>query len=73
MTLYKISLFIGVLLSRLEGKLIEIRSYHINWESYHQGQMISQADYQFVSHYDRQPEEAKKKLFEDNPEKVYLL
>ncbi|XP_057308617.1 V-type proton ATPase subunit H-like [Hydractinia symbiolongicarpus] len=62
----------GVLLSRLEGKLMEIRSYHINWESYHQGQMISQADYQFVSHYDRQPEEAKKKLFEDNPEKCIM-
>uniref|UniRef100_A0A7M5WIS4 V-type proton ATPase subunit H n=1 Tax=Clytia hemisphaerica TaxID=252671 RepID=A0A7M5WIS4_9CNID len=58
----------GVILSRLEGKLLEIRSYHINWESYQQGNMISQADYQFISHYDKQNLEGKKQLFEKDPE-----
>jgi len=58
----------GVILSRLEGKLLEIRSYHINWESYHQGNMISQADYQFISHYDKQSLDGKKQLFEKDPE-----
>lgn len=58
----------GVLLSRLEGKLLEIRSYHINWESYHQGNMISKADFQFISHYDKQNLVGKMQLFEKDPE-----
>jgi len=62
----------GVILTRLESKLAEIRSYHINWESYHQGQMISKTDYQFVSHYDRQSLEDKNKLFEDDPEQCII-
>jgi len=53
----------GISFSRLDGKLMEIRSYHINWESYHQGQMINKADYQFVSHYDKQNPEEKDALF----------
>jgi len=64
--------FLGVILSRLEGKLLEIRSYHINWESYHQGNMISQADFQFISHYDKQNVEGKKQLFEKDPEQVSI-
>lgn len=58
----------GVILSRLDGKLVEIRSYHINWESYHQGQMISSSDYQFVSHFDRLTHDEKEALFEKEPE-----
>ena len=63
----------GVILSRLEGKLLEIRSYHINWESYYQGNMISQADFQFISHYDKQNQDGKKQLFEKDPEQVGLV
>jgi len=62
----------GIILSQLDGKLVEIRSYHINWESYHQGQMINDADYQFVSHYDRQNFDDKDALFNKDPEQCIL-
>jgi len=62
----------GIILSRLDGKLVEIRSYHINWESYHQGQMITSSDYQFVSHYDRQNHDEKESLFETDPEQCII-
>lgn len=58
----------GIILSRLDGKLVEIRGYHINWESYHQGHMITSCDYQFVSHYDRQNHDEKDVIFEKEPE-----
>ena len=34
--------------------------------------MISQADYQFISHYDKQKLDGKKKLFENDPEQVCI-
>lgn len=61
---------LGVLLSRLESKLLEIRSYHINWESYQQGEMISSVDCQFISYYDKQSLDGKKQVFEKDPEQV---
>jgi len=62
----------GIILSRLESKLVEIRSYHINWESYHQGEMISNADYQFISHYDKQNLAGRDNLFAADPEQCIM-
>lgn len=59
-----------MLLTRLESKLVEIRSYHINWESYHQGEMIEQKDFQFISHYDRLNLQEKENLFVNDHEQV---
>ena len=35
--------------------------------------MISQADFQFISHYDKQNQDGKKQLFEKDPEQVGLV
>jgi len=42
----------GIPLSRLDSKLVEIRGYQINWQSYYQTQVISQDACEFISRLD---------------------
>ena len=57
-------------MTRLETKLVEIRAYRMNWESYQQGEVISKSDYQFISHYSQQNSQEREKLFQQDPEQV---
>ena len=60
----------GILLSDVDRKLAIIRGYQINWVSYHQGQMITTEDYEFVSQFDRQSNETKNTTFEKDENRV---
>lgn len=51
--------------SRLEQKANEVRANRVNWQSYFQGQMISQEDYNFITWLDNShPDQRKSKLQE---------
>ncbi|XP_047145815.1 V-type proton ATPase subunit H isoform X1 [Hydra vulgaris] len=63
---------IGVIMTRLETKLIEIRAYRVNWESYLQGDLIQKSDYQFINHYYQQNSQEREKLFQQDPDQCVL-
>ena len=63
-------LFLGIPLSPLDAKLVEIRSYHINWESYHQNEVISAGDHEFISSFDQPSSKVKNTMLTEDPEKV---
>ena len=62
--------FLGIPLSKLESKLVEIRSYHINWESYYQGGVISADDHTFISRFDKKSLQQKAESMNSDPEQV---
>jgi len=62
----------GILLSDVDRKLAIIRGYQINWVSYHQGQMITTEDYEFVSQFDRQSNETKNTTFEKDENRCVM-
>jgi len=58
----------GVIRNRLDTKLVEVRGYHINWDSYLSGQMISMDDHKFISEYDKARGTHKDKVFTSQAE-----
>eukprot|EP00794_Sanderia_malayensis_P011881 gene11881-13114_t len=62
----------GLPLSPLDAKLVEIRSYHINWESYYQNEVISKSDYDFFSNFDHQSSKQKAEMLMADGEKCLL-
>ncbi|CAH1772858.1 unnamed protein product [Owenia fusiformis] len=48
--------------SLLQQRAIEVRANRVNWQSYLQGQMISQEDYNFITQFDNSTPESRKKL-----------
>ncbi|BES87550.1 vacuolar ATP synthase subunit H [Nesidiocoris tenuis] len=52
--------------SVLQQQASEIRQQRVNWQSYLQGQMITQEDFNFITAYDRADQEARAKLINEH-------
>ncbi|GFG31769.1 hypothetical protein Cfor_04208 [Coptotermes formosanus] len=52
--------------SVLQQEAAEIRSQRVNWQSYHQSQMISQEDYNFIVAFDNADTASRGALLQDN-------
>lgn len=52
--------------SVLQQEAAEIRSQRVNWQSYHQSQMISQEDYNFIVAFDNADAKSRGALLKDN-------
>ena len=67
-------MILGIPLSRLDAKLVEIRGYQINWQSYYQTQVISQAACDFISSLDEKKSvKERNELFSQNLESVLCI
>ncbi len=60
----------GAPLSPLDAKLVEIRSYHINWESYFQNEVITASDHEFISKFDHKSSKQKNQMLAEEGERV---
>jgi V-type H+-transporting ATPase subunit H len=53
--------------SRLQQRANEVRANRVNWQSYLQGQMISQEDYNFITRLDNSTPDQKQQLLREKP------
>ncbi|XP_064597515.1 V-type proton ATPase subunit H-like [Liolophura sinensis] len=52
--------------SLLQQRANDVRANRVNWQSYLQGQMISQEDYSFISRFDQANAETRAKILQDH-------